>query len=86
MAGVKRGILKSRGEGQMATTSRKWRHRLRGTVYEEIGRAELQAADRNRPHPMEQDTLVIYRGADGKLWARWDVEFGDGRFEEQVEE
>lgn len=70
----------------MNETTPKWRHRTRGTLYEEVGRAELQAADRNLPHPTEQDTLVIYRGDDGKLWARWDVEFEDGRFERLTDE
>ena len=55
----------------------RWRHVERGTVYEEIGRAELQAA----MDLIEGDTLVIYRGEDGKLWARQEDEFEDGRFE-----
>ncbi|WP_394657635.1 hypothetical protein [uncultured Novosphingobium sp.] len=32
-------------------------------------------------NPGEGDGLVIYRGEDGKLWARLADEFHDGRFE-----
>lgn len=56
-----------------------WRHKKRGTVYMEIGRAELQ--DASPRGPAEGDTLVIYQGDDGKLWAREVTEFEDGRFE-----
>ncbi len=60
-------------------TTRQWRHKKRGTAYEEIGRAELQDATGSAT---EGCTLVIYRGEDGKLWARQENEFEDGRFEE----
>ena len=56
----------------------RWRHKKRGTTYEEIGRAELQIA---AGAVFEGDTLVVYRGEDGKLWARGEREFEDGRFE-----
>ena len=59
--------------------ARLWRHLTRGTVYTEVGRAELQHS-LGRP-PQEGDRLVIYRGEDGRLWARAEAEFEDGRFE-----
>lgn len=55
-----------------------YRHKKRGTTYEVIGEAELQAS---QPQA-EYAALVIYRGEDGKLWARNSGEFHDGRFEE----
>ncbi len=55
----------------------RYRHLKRGTVYEVIGTAELQAG---QPQ-LEHAELVIYRGEDGKLWARNSAEFHDGRFE-----
>lgn len=55
------------------------RHVKRGTSYEVIGEAELQQA--SRFGPTEGDRLTIYRGEDGKLWARASSEFEDGRFE-----
>lgn len=56
---------------------RRWRHVERGTEYAEVGRVTLQAAT---GPAAEGDTLVIYRGADGRLWAREAHEFEDGRF------
>lgn len=56
-----------------------WRHVGRGTTYTEVGRAELQVS---AGFVEEGDTLVVYRGTDGKLWARPQHEFCDGRFEE----
>jgi hypothetical protein len=53
-----------------------WRHVKRGTLYLEVGRAELQAA----ADVIEGMTFVIYRDKDGKLWARQEDEFEDGRF------
>lgn len=56
-----------------------WRHRKRGTYYEEIGRGFAQVSH----HPIEEMTaVVIYRGMDGALWVRNAVEFDDGRFED----
>jgi hypothetical protein len=56
---------------------RTWRHKKRGTTYAEVGLASLQAET-----PCEETAvLVIYRGDDGRLWARPHDEFHDGRFE-----
>lgn len=58
---------------------RLWRHVKRGSTYVEIGRAEVQAST----GPInEGDEIVIYRGTDGRIWARKVREFEDGRFEE----
>ena len=57
---------------------RVWRHVKRGTLYTEIGRAELQDATGS---VVEGCSLVVYRGTDGRLWARQEDEFEDGRFE-----
>jgi hypothetical protein len=54
-----------------------FRHRARGTSYTVLGRAVLQA---NEPVSDEQE-LVVYAGADGRLWVRPVGEFYDGRFE-----
>lgn len=61
------------------TNVRRWRHKKRGTVYEEIGRAELQMS---QDMLVDGSSMVVYRGDDGKLWVRWEEEFEDGRFEE----
>lgn len=53
------------------------RHVKRGTDYQVIGSASLQAGQQVG----EAATLVIYRDAKGRLWARPEVEFDDGRFE-----
>lgn len=56
----------------------RYRHVKRGTEYTVIGEGELQVAtclalgDGAR--------IIIYRGEDGKLWAREEGEFHDGRF------
>lgn len=63
------------------STTRRWRHKKRGSVYEEIGRAEVQIATLGTIL-REGDKLVVYRGENGKLWARPEDEFEDGRFEE----
>jgi len=55
-----------------------WQHVKRGTSYEVVGRAELQNG--NVKGLREGVTLVVYRGSDGKLWAREEGEFTDGRF------
>lgn len=56
----------------------RWLHLKRGTVYEVIGYAELQNG--NVKGLREGAELVVYRGEDGKLWARECSEFHDGRF------
>ncbi|WP_150131803.1 hypothetical protein [Sphingomonas carotinifaciens] len=56
----------------------RWRHVKRGTVYEVIGYAELQNG--NAKGLREGSELAVYRGEDGKLWARERGEFHDGRF------
>lgn len=54
-----------------------WRHKKRGTLYQEIGCAELQAGE-----PVQEGAvLMVYQAAGGKLWARPEAEFHDGRFE-----
>jgi hypothetical protein len=63
-------------------TTPRWRHKARGSVYEEIGRAVLQT---NRKLGDDVD-LVVYRGPDGSLWARPVEEFMDGRFESLTDE
>lgn len=55
----------------------RYRHKKRGTLYDIVGTAELQAEQPQAEHAK----LVIYRGDDGKLWARNSAEFHDGRFE-----
>lgn len=54
------------------------RHLQRGTEYEVLGVAELQIAS---APVTEGSKLAIYRGEDGRLWAREVGEFRDGRFE-----
>lgn len=59
---------------------RRVRHKKRGSTYAVLGVAELQIAC----SPIfEGSKLTIYRcEEDGKLWARDQIEFNDGRFEE----
>ncbi|MGB9154385.1 MAG: DUF1653 domain-containing protein [Alphaproteobacteria bacterium] len=62
----------------ITTKTRTVRHKKRGTTYEVIGYAELQMAH----DVVDGSCLIIYRGEDGKLWAREEGEFEDGRFED----
>lgn len=55
----------------------RYRHVKRGTEYEVIGTAELQIATGDL---VDGSVLVVYRGDDGKVWAREEDEFHDGRF------
>jgi hypothetical protein len=57
----------------------KWRHNKRGTTYQVIGEATVQAAP---AFPLSDDAVVIiYRAdIDGTLWVRAKSEFLDGRF------
>ncbi len=58
----------------------KWTHYRNGGAYTIIGSANLQT-----DVPLEDmATLTIYRGEDGKLWARDPLEF-DGRFDKVLE-
>ena len=51
-------------------------HTSRKTSYVVVGRAHVQTSK-----PLnDYDELVVYRGEDGKLWARRLDEFNDGRF------
>lgn len=66
----------------------KVRHKKRSTTYTVLGEAEVQISvdhkglGTDRRLLKEGDTLVVYKGEDGKLWARFPNEFHDGRFEE----
>ena len=55
----------------------RWRHEKSGGTYTEVGRAKVQASVRSIG---ENDTVVVYQGKDGRLWAREECEFSDGRF------
>lgn len=57
-----------------------WKHKKRGSLYREIGRAELQQATNFKAG--EGDIIVVYQDLEGKIWARSEPEFEDGRFEE----
>ena len=63
-------------------TPRRVRHKKRGTTYEVIGEARVQASDM----VVEDDVLTVYRGEDGMLWCRPKYEFEDGRFLNVVQE
>jgi hypothetical protein len=62
-------------------TERRVRHKKRGTCYTVIATAELQMAT----DLVDGSFLTIYRGDDGKWWARQEDEFEDGRFEDVCE-
>jgi hypothetical protein len=53
----------------------RWRHVERGTVYTEVGRAEMLSVA-----TWGGDRLVIFRSESGVLMARLEREFDDGRF------
>jgi hypothetical protein len=57
----------------------RWRHKKRGSTYDEAGTARLQVADPSALHDMEE--MIVYCGEDGQLWVRPALEFHDGRFE-----
>lgn len=58
----------------------RYRHRKRGTTYQLIGHAEVQAPD-DAPL-IEGEMVTVYRcEQDGALWVRRKPEFEDGRFE-----
>lgn len=64
--------------GDLLEQAERYRHVKRGTVYEVVGEAELQTVSGAL---VDGSALLIYRGDDGKLWAREEGEFHDGRFE-----
>ncbi len=61
-----------------------YKHRKRGTNYELVGQATVQASI----HAIhEGDQVVVYRALDGgRLWIRPVKEFHDGRFEKVCDE
>ena len=54
-----------------------FRHKARGTRYEVLGEARVQAAKPLR----DLDLVVVYRDEEGRVWVRASGEFFDGRFE-----
>ncbi|WP_392352985.1 hypothetical protein V8F63_09535 [Brevundimonas sp. LF-1] len=54
----------------------RYRHKNRGTEYTLIGVGRAQG------ELQDDDPVVLYRGDDGGLWVRHQVEFCDGRFEQ----
>lgn len=58
------------------TSGDRFQHLKRGTEYEVLGLAELQMAC----DVVDGSALVVYRGDDGRIWAREEGEFLDGRF------
>jgi len=54
----------------------RYRHKKRGTEYTLIGVGRAQG------ELQDDDPVVLYRGDDGGLWVRHQVEFCDGRFEQ----
>ena len=61
----------------------RYRHKKRGTTYEVLGKAEVQAPE-DAPL-IEGEIVVVYRcGQTGELWVRRPSEFHDGRFEQII--
>lgn len=56
-----------------------WRHKNRGTTYQQGDTARLQTANPSALGDMEE--MITYRGTDGQLWVRSALEFHDGRYE-----
>jgi len=71
-------LARSKAQTSTVEPPERYRHVKRGTVYEVVGRAELQV---NSIALADGATMVVYRGDDGKLWVRSEAEFMDGRFE-----
>jgi len=55
------------------------RHKVRGTSYEIVGTAVVQIA--SDVVLEDEEEVIVYRGEDGRMWARPEPEFYDGRFE-----
>lgn len=55
-----------------AKAGRQWRHEKSGNTYYEVCRAHLCVSD---AQPKEGDEVVIYRSAEGLLYAREDQDF-----------
>ena len=50
-----------------------WRHRKSQGLYEVLGAATLQADT-----PLgDMESVMVYRGQDGRLWVRGEIEFAD---------
>lgn len=64
--------------GSVRESGEVYRHKKRNTAYIVIGEAELQTATGDL---VDGSALVVYQGVDGKMWAREEGEFHDGRFE-----
>lgn len=65
----------ARNTQPQAPSEERYRHKKRGTQYTLIGVGHVQG------ELHDEDPVVLYRGDDGSLWVRHQVEFCDGRFE-----
>jgi hypothetical protein len=59
------------------SSQNKWKHKKRGTIYTEVARGIFQCTG----SLLDEESVVIYQGEDGKFWVRPVAEFEDGRFE-----
>ncbi len=72
-----RALFRGYAERVGLSPAPRWRHVARGSDYIEVGRAKVQ----NSLQLIDEgDTVVVYRGTEGQLWARHEDEFEDGRF------
>lgn len=66
------------------STNGRYRHKKRGTTYDVLGVARVQAST-SRLH--EGDQVVVYRSTEnGLMFVRRTREFNDGRFEKVCDE
>lgn len=56
----------------------RWRHKKRGTIYQIVGEAQVQA-DKDAPLT-DYEVVVVYSDEEGRMWVRRQSEF-DERFE-----